>query len=657
MASSTAQASSADRVAPATGLAAALEAVNKYGPRAAGVGLPFLLVVYLGLKGGGYDSIVRGEVGIAIWWIVVLGAGIGLLPTTPPRRLGWIGLGLLASFGAWTGIGIIWSGSADASVTEFARVVTYLGVFVLFLSARRPEDTRRMVNGLACGMAVIGIVALLSRLHPSWFPEDETVQFLGSRNRLSYPLNYWNGLAALMAMAIPLLLVVAVRARTIVASTAAAAAVPAMALTAFFTLSRGGAIEVGVAVAVLILLAPRRFSLLPTLLAAAAGSATLIFAASRRNALTDGFDTPLAHDQGDKLLVIALVVCGVVAMIQIAIRLAARRGVGPRLVVPPRAARRAAAVALVLFAIIAVGAGGPKYLSDKWEEFKTPTPTSTGVARFESSTGSGRYQTWSAAVDANATDPLIGIGPGTYENWWAKERPLALFARDAHSLYLETLGELGIIGFLLITGFVITVLVEGARRSLKGDSERRWPYAAATSSAAAFAAAAGIDWAWELSVLPVAFMVLAGGLLASRRYRLPSPRRRLVMRSVLIASGVAAIVIIAIPLLGAESIRDSQAAVRSGDLESALNKANHAHNLQPYAATAELQQALVLELMGEYKTAVAAASEATHADSGNWRPWLVLSRLEAERGHTKASVAAYVKAKSLNPKSPLFAQG
>ena len=49
-------------------------AFRERGPAIAGFVLPFALVVYLGLKGGGYDLVVRSEVGIAIWWIVLLGA-------------------------------------------------------------------------------------------------------------------------------------------------------------------------------------------------------------------------------------------------------------------------------------------------------------------------------------------------------------------------------------------------------------------------------------------------------------------------------------------------------------------------------------------------------------------------------------------------------
>jgi hypothetical protein len=633
-----------------------LAAARRNGSRIATWALPFVLVVYLGLKGGGYDSIIRDEVGIAVWWIVLLGSLLGILPVSMPRRNGLIGLGLIAAFTLWTGLAIAWSPDAGASVTEFARVATYLGVFALVLASRKPGDMRRLVNGLGAGMAVIGVLALLSRLHPAWLPDDHTALTVGSsRNRLSYPLGYWNGLATLMAMAVPLLLFMALRARTVLGRALAAAAVPAVALTAFLTLSRGGAIEMAVAVAVFVALAPRRIQAAPTLLLTALGSAILIVATNQRDDLTNGVSSSLAHDQGNQILAMAVVVCGGVALLQAAIALAGKHRLGPRVRVRRRTTLTAWAVVAVFAGIVAIGVGLPGELSDRWQQFKEPGGPGVGVQRFDSSSGSGRYQTWSAASDANATDPVVGIGPGTFEYWWAQHGDLNIFVRDAHSLYMETLGELGLIGLLLIGGFVLWTLVNGVARSVQSTSRRRWPYAAATASCFAFAVGAGIDWAWELSVLPVAFLVLAAGVMAPRHYREPQRTEKLVFRGCLIFLAVVSMAAIVPQLLGAKAIRDSQAAAVSGDLSAALDDANHAHDLQPYAANADLQKALVLERMGDVASAVGPARDATAAASRDWRAWLVLSRLEAENGHAGAAIDAYERAKSLNPRSVVFA--
>src|SRR3954447_2082256 len=376
------------------GWGAAAEAVRRNGPRIGTWAPPFVLVIYLGLKDGGYDSIVRGEVGVAVWWIVLVGAALGLLPTSALRRNGWIGLALLAGFALWTGLGIAWSSNAEASTTEFARVAIYLGVFVLALTARKPGDMRRLVNGLASGIAVIASLAVVSRLHPAWLPTEATGHDLGlTRNRLSYPLGYWNGLATLMAMGAPLLLFIAIRGRTIAGRAVAAGPIPAVALTSFLTLSRGGTIEMAVALLVFVALAPRRLAALPTIALAAFGSAILVVAANQRDALSNGLGTSTAHHQGNEIFAVAIVVCSGVALMQVAFALAARHRLVPRVVVPRRISIPVTALVAALVAVVALATGAPGYVTDRWHDFKTPSGAGTGVQRFDSSSGSGRYQT------------------------------------------------------------------------------------------------------------------------------------------------------------------------------------------------------------------------------------------------------------------------
>src|SRR3954453_3206272 len=277
----------------------------RFRPARGGWVLPFMLVLYLALKGGGYDEVIRGEVGIAIWWVVLLGALVGGLPVARISRAGWIGIGLFGAFWVWMALGITWSGDSERSVAEVARIAMYIGVFALALSVQGREGLRRTVNALAAAIGVIGALALLSRLPPGSFPHNDLPTFIpDARSRLNYPLNYWNGLAAFMAMGIPLALATANRARHLPFQALAAAAVPVMALTAYYTLSRGGAIEVAAGLVVLLALHPRRLTLLPSMLVAGAGSAIVIAAATQRDALENGLGNSAAHSQGNEMLAI-----------------------------------------------------------------------------------------------------------------------------------------------------------------------------------------------------------------------------------------------------------------------------------------------------------------------------------------------------------------
>jgi hypothetical protein len=627
------------------------------GPWFAQSALPFLLIAYLGFRGGGYDEIVRGEVGIAAWWVVVVGAAAGILPLRQINWAGWATLGVFSLFAAWTALGIGWSESAEQSVAELGRVASLLAIFSLALSLQGPESLRRMVGGVAAGIGLVSAAALLSWLHPAWFAAPETVAGLdATRNRLHYPLDYWNGLGAFAAIGLPLLVAGAATARTVIARALFAAAVPAVALAGFFTLSRGAGFEAAIAFLALFALYPRRLALLAPALVTGAGAAILIAAATQREDLMDGLSTAARTSQGDEMLAMALVVCAGVALLSVAMTLAERHEVGPRFRVSAGRTRATGALVAVVAVIAAVAAGLPGTVSDSWEEFKNPVSPAAGAERFDSAAGSGRYQFWETAVDAAKTEPVVGIGPGTFEYFWAREGSLPTFIRDAHSLYLETAAELGLIGLALIVALIAAPFVAGIGRTrMAGAEDRAW-IAAAVGGCAAFAVAAAIDWAWELTVLPVAFLLLTAAILG--RPRSPdSGRGSGSNRNPRLALGglaVAGLIAIAIPMASASAIRDSQAEVRAQDLPAALDQAHSALDIQPYAATASLQEALVLELQGDLEAARLAAVEATQDEPTNWRTWLVLSRLEAKLGNAEASVDSYREARSLNPRSVLF---
>jgi hypothetical protein len=630
---------------------------ERLGPILASTVLPFVLVLYLALDGGGYDVVVRGEVGIAIWWIVLLGALVGVLPVRGLGRAELAGVGLLFAFAAWTALGISWSPSSERSVEEAARVLIFVGVLTLSVAAQDREALRRTVRSVGAAIAVVGCLALLSRFEPSWFPTQQTGTFLrGTGDRLSYPLNYWNGLAALMAIGIPLVLVAAAESRRLIIQALTTAALPVMALVAFYTLSRGGAIEMAVALAVLLTLYPRRLDLLPTLALGGGGAALAIAAALQRDALQDNIGDAVSARQGDEMLAVVFVVCTGVGLIRVGVGLAVRNGLWPR----PRVPRQGAALLAVVLATAALGAalaaGLPHRISQGWRDFKDPV-AAQGAERFSNASGNGRYQLWESSLDAFSTDPLTGIGPGTFEFWWSREGTLPdYFVRDAHDLYLETLAELGIPGLSLLLAALGAIFVVGFRKLIRSQAYEQALLASAIAACAAFMTSAIVDWVWELTVVPVAFFLLAGAVLrtsAGGGGRVSSGKswQRIVMATI----AVVALAAITVPTLSVRDVRRSQSDARGGQLAGALDAAKGAESLAGFSATPSLQQALVLEAQGHFDQAAEAAQDATREESTNWRTWLTLSRIETERANTRAAVDAYRTARSLNPRSVLFA--
>jgi O-antigen ligase len=631
--------------------------------------LAVALIVYLGVRQGGYDVVTGSQVAIVAWWLILLLLVSGLI-RAQLSRAGWVGLVLIAAYAAWTTLSLTWTESAQDTMTDVSQMLLYVALMALVLLVRGREAIRFMLHGLAVGIVAIAVLALLSRLRFEWFSVTAvSVALPSSRNRLSYPIEYWNALAALVAMGIPILLYSAGAARTLLARSAAAACLPLLALCAYLTASRGGVIEIAVGLALFIVLAPERLSKLATITVAGAGSALLVASADQRSALRHGLRDGLAARQGDQLIVIAVAVVVGVGLLVAAITLIERHVERPRLLVISR--RRLTELSLGALAILLAAffaAGGSGFVASKWKQFKSPASVSAtsanAFARLQSSGGEGRYQYWQVAARTANAKPLTGSGANTFQYEWLQHGTRAGgFVIDAHSLYLQALGDLGYPGLVLISAFILWILGYGIWRVVRTrDPAVRLMLAAATAGAFAFAFSAAIDWIWFIPVLPVAFFICAAVIFApesaqtaasaagSSRRKAPSRRRIAVaLRAAGALVCVAAIAMIALPLAGTEAVRASQSADVSGNLSVALADARAATAVQPYSSAGWLQAALVDEQAGNLRTALADAQHARRLQPVNWQIWYVLTRLEARTGHASAAVADYRHMDWLNP--------
>jgi tetratricopeptide (TPR) repeat protein len=110
-----------------------------------------------------------------------------------------------------------------------------------------------------------------------------------------------------------------------------------------------------------------------------------------------------------------------------------------------------------------------------------------------------------------------------------------------------------------------------------------------------------------------------------------------------------------LPVLGAAiQVQASQREVRAGDFDGAASSATSAIQIAPWAASGYIQRAVLLERLGLGARAAADARRATQREPTNWNHWLILARIEAERGRIGAAVADARRAAALNPRAPLF---
>jgi hypothetical protein len=619
-----------------------------------------VLVFWLAWDGGTYALTDRSTLAIGVWWAVIVSAGLGLWPRADIPRSAVATGGLLAGFAAWTGASAAWAASAEDVLTEVNRASLYLAVFVAVVLAARRSSAGRWADGLAVGLAGVAVVALASRLFPDLFPARAVPQFLpDSEARLSFPVDYWNGLAILIALGCPLVLRLAVVGRGARTRGPALAVLPVLSAVIFLSSSRGGFLTAFAAIVAFVLLTERRVQTLAAALLGTAGSALAIAVLSARPDLVDGpLGTDAAASQGRSA---ALLILGVCAACGGAWALGSRLA-PERLELRPALVRLLAVVAVVL-AVAGVVAADP---SRRLEEFKqTPSQADLSPEGFTgthllSGAGSGRWQFWTAAVDEFRSAPLVGQGAGSFESWWAEHGSFSYFLRDAHSLYLEVLGELGLVGFVLLVGALGLGLAAGIRRVRSATGADRITLAAIAACLIGFLLAAGIDWMWELTVVAavgiacLALLTGPAGDVAGSAGERSLDSRLFGSRAVVLVAAWLLVCAQAIPLLAALKIRESEEAAGRGATRDALSDALAAKSLEPWASAPYLQLALVAEEAGDLGSARRWIGEAIERDRVNWRLWLVSARVETKAGSIVAARRDLAEARRLNPRSPLF---
>jgi O-antigen ligase len=127
------------------------------------------------------------------------------------------------------------------------------------------------------------------------------------------------------------------------------------------------------------------------------------------------------------------------------------------------------------------------------------------------STESRRYDYWRIAVAQIGHDPVVGTGAGGFRVLWLRERPVAEGALEVHSLLLEAMLELGVVG-LLGLGLLVGGSGAAARRALRAS-----PVLAAgpTAACSAWLLHAMIDWDWQLPAATLPTLILVGALIAA----------------------------------------------------------------------------------------------------------------------------------------------
>jgi len=476
-----------------------MRAVTRPAPAAA---VPLVLVPALGLSQGGFSPNAWVWAGALAAWAAAL--GVVLSDNAGALREAWSWLAAVGALLAWTIISATWSAHAAQSVLDARRTLCYAAVVLALVVLARPGGARAIVLATHLAVTFVVVYALVRYL----LGPHHAQEFEGYL--LADPLGYANAVGIVAVLGTLLALGVASRAATLGGRAAAAATVPPLLLALQLSGSHASwlALAAGGAVALLLEDAPLELARLAGAVALPAVALVLLGRWSELAAL------PTPHVAG-WIVALAAVGCALAAA-ALAYRFAggttAPRRIPARVVV----AATVVGLGLALAAVIVYGAATEpraSYYRVAWHDEYVP-------------------------------HPALGTGAGTFALYWARSGHVASRggALDVHSLYLETLAELGPVGLVLLLAALLLPL----RAALARGRVAQAPAVAAAY--VAFLVHAGLDWDWEMPVVVVTALCCAAALVSST---LTGGRRlRPVARGAVVG---AALVLGALAIAGARS--------------------------------------------------------------------------------------------------------
>jgi hypothetical protein len=449
----------------------------------------------LAFVSGGYFDEPRLIAGICAWLLVaaaVLTAERPLPRSTPGR----LALGGLAALAVITAASIAWAPLAGSAQDDAQRALLYLGAFTAGVALLRAD--RVIEPALAAGALLVVLYGLSERFLPGLVDLDQSRTAGG---RLEQPITYWNAMGAVAAMGFVLCARMAaddLRPRGL--RCGAAAATAPLGAAVYLTFSRGAIAAVAAGVLVLVLISSERAQLRAAAVAVGTGVAAAVACGAFpwvRSMSGNGISSEL---QGLAALALVALV-GALAAALTARWTAAVHGTGTPTVSPRTRLLAAAGVVIALVAVTASVEGSPHGSSPE---------AGAQTARL-SSLDSMRYEYWRVALETFADQPILGTGSGGFRVEWLRERPEEDTSRDAHSLYLETLAELGLAGAAALFAF-LAGLALSARRALVSE-----PHAVLGLVAllATYLFHAALDWDWEMPAVTLPALAAAAAIVAT----------------------------------------------------------------------------------------------------------------------------------------------
>jgi hypothetical protein len=419
------------------------------------------------------------------------------------------------------------------------------------------------------------------------------------------------------------------------------------------TYSRGGLAVAVIGLAAYVVLGRPR-GLPSALIAAAPATAIAMKAAYDATSLStiDPTTTPFAIHQGHHL---ALTVLGCIALavaLRTALLLLDRLLEGERSPIDRyrRALRAGGFGAAAVAVVAALALGAPGAIAHAWDDFVNQQTVTSPVVRnrLSSTSNQDRIELWTVAFNVFRAQPIDGTGAETFEIVWYEHRQGVQVYANAHSLYLETLAELGVVGLAFVVLFVVGTLV-GLAPARRGRD--RALYAALFSAGLAWAVHAGVDWDWQMPAVSLWFAALGGLALGRPGWRETTGATSAPVRAFL--AGVAVVGVCVFPALVLASqvrLNEATAAYALGDCVRADKLAQRSIDILGTRAPPWQIEALCAVRAGQFARAQKDLRGGLAVDPDDWQLLAALAAATAAGGSDARAEAA--GALRLNPSDP-----
>ncbi len=562
-------------------------------------------------------------------------------------RAGWASLGLLCLLVAWIGLTIVWSIAPDRSWAYLDRGLVYLAFAVIGLFAgsylRRPATV--VAGLLAVLLGAVFFWALLGKVFPGVFPDGARVA------RLRDPVGYWNALALLAAVALPLALwLAASRTHRGIVRAGGVALLYIASISLVLTFSRAGIVVAALGVCIWLVLCDDRFEGLAMLVAGGLPAAAVAAWASTQDGLVEDLQTAAARERagGWFALALALGLAAALGLAHYAGRLGGRLGEDER----ARWTKRLAGGVVVCAVLVAVAAtvrvGGP----GSWlDEFRGKGDVVQGSGRLGDLSSNNRWTWWQEGWELFRDDPLGGTGAHTFEIARRPIRVGSVVTTEPHNIGVQFLSETGIVGLLLGLGAVAFAAIGCLEALRRLDGAERAAAAALAAALPVYLAHALVDIDWDFVAATAPVFLVVGVLLAAGREP-GAARPRPVLAVVVGVIGLGALYSIASPWLAQRKIESAYTAIGRGDVTAALHAARQARQLNPLSVEPLRAWALAEASRGAVTPALRRYRQAVDLQPENAETWYALGAYAFALGRYRAAYDALDRAYGLDPYGP-----